>query len=226
MKIAIISDIHANYNYLEKISFLIRKEKVQKILFLGDAVGYYDDPNKVVEWLRDNQVICIKGNHDKYLLKELTYDISRESLYRISDHRKKMTPANIEFMKSWTDNYVFSFEDKKIFASHSGFENSEQYCRSTLDLNKERLLSYDYYLFGHTHIPWIEYYHGTCILNPGSIGQPRDYSTTPSFAILDLTINNVILMKPKIDFFEYLEHLKNLQYDPQIIKILSRTKKI
>jgi putative phosphoesterase len=224
MKIAVISDIHSNYRYLETVSDLIKKEQVSKIIFLGDAVGYYDDPNAVINWLRKNEVLCIKGNHDKYLIGELRYDISQDVYYRIVEQKKIVSAENIEFIKSWTDERELSFNNKKFFISHSGLDDCEKYCRSVLELNKEKLRSYDYYLFGHTHVPWLEYFYGTCIINPGSVGQPRDYSTCASFAVVDLNTNRVSLVKPQVEFHKYTQHLTSLGYDSKIINILSRSK--
>jgi putative phosphoesterase len=223
MKIAIISDIHSNFEYLKVISAIIKAESVQQIVFLGDAVGYYDEPNLVLDWLRDNLVFCIKGNHEKYLLNEIKYDSKREILYRIALQRSIISNENLKYIETWKDQDEIVLDGKKIFISHSGFEDCEKYCRSVLDLNKDKLSPYDYYLFGHTHVPWIEYFYGTCILNPGSVGQPRDYSGSPSFSIIELNSNTVTLFKPKIDVSKYQQHLTSLQYDPQIINILSRT---
>ena len=46
---------------------------------------------------------------------------------------------------------------------------------------------FDYYLYGHTHRCNVQYHYGTCLLNPGSVGQPRDYNASPSYAVIDLS---------------------------------------
>ena len=71
MKIIFISDIHSNWNYLSQIKGLKEEEIADKIYFLGDAIGYYDEPNKTLDWLQDISAICIKGNLEKYFLDQL-----------------------------------------------------------------------------------------------------------------------------------------------------------
>jgi putative phosphoesterase len=223
MKIAILSDIHSNFTYLQSVEKEIIG-KVDSIIFLGDAVGYYDSPNEVIKWLKDNEAVCIKGNHEKYLLGELNYLESKDKYYRISEQKKIITDSNIDWISSWPDYQELQFNNHSVYISHSGFDDIEKYCRTNLDLIREKVSGYDYYLFGHTHIQWMEYYYGTCILNPGSIGQPRDHSQMISYAIVDFDQRIVNLYKKEINYTSYVNKLKSNNYERISWEVLERSR--
>lgn len=225
MKIALISDIHSNLFYLEEILKRIEDENVDAVYCLGDLVGYYDSPNEVINVIREKKIVCIKGNHDKYLLNELTYDISRENIYRIKMQRKILSNENLDFLRNLKDEIVLEVDNKKVYMTHSLPNDSEKYLYQIDNLNREFVSKYDYYFFGHTHIPMITYYYGTCIVNPGSVGQPRDYTDSPSYAVIDFNNDLVKIQKIKINKNEYLKKLKNNSFDERLINILQRGKR-
>ena len=64
MKIAVISDIHANVYALMNVLEDIDNEKVDTIVCLGDLVGYGSQPNEVISMIKERHILCIKGNYD------------------------------------------------------------------------------------------------------------------------------------------------------------------
>lgn len=223
MKIALISDIHANYFFLKELLDFVKEEKVEAIYCLGDLVGYYDQPNEVIELIREQSIYCIKGNHDKYLLGELTYDDdNREALYRTRSQKKILAEDNFNFLKNLSDELILKVNDKKIYMTHSFPGNCEKYLYQLNQLDRALSSKYDYYFYGHTHIPMISYYYGTCVVNPGSVGQPRDHTQKPSYAIIDFLEDRVELKKIQIDLAYYSAHLKKLDFDEKVISILER----
>jgi len=84
MKIAVITDIHANYNNLIKVLDAIENVGVDQIYCLGDIVGYGAQPEKVIEEIRKRNIHAVYGNHDRALFDEMTWfimnDIAQESL--------------------------------------------------------------------------------------------------------------------------------------------------
>ena len=69
--IAIISDIHGNYEALKTVLKKIKELNCHKIISLGDVVGYYNQPHLCIDLLMENNVTNILGNHDYYLLKNI-----------------------------------------------------------------------------------------------------------------------------------------------------------
>jgi len=223
-KIAMISDVHSNLFYLEETLKDIEREGVSQIYCLGDLVGYYEEPNEVIDLIRKKGIICIKGNHEKYLLGELSYNIKNEKLYRIEKQRKMITENNLEFLKGLPDELFLEVNNCKVYMTHSLPGDSENYLFNPELLDLNFLKNYDYYFYGHTHIPLVVYRYGTCIVNPGSVGQPRDYTKLPSYAVIDFSLKEVKIRKVNIDIHRFIKKLKYKGYPIQLIKILEREK--
>jgi len=224
MKIVLISDIHANIYYFSRVLEKVIGEKADRIICLGDLIGYYDEPNKVIELCKFHEIECIKGNHEKYLLNEHKYNISREKLYRIKQHKQALTPENSKFLKDLPEDIVVQYKNILLYCTHAIPKDTTEYSYSPNELSRKYTKNYHYYCSGHTHIPYIQYSYGACIVNPGSIGQPRDYSTKPSYVVIDLKNDTVSLLKVKVDIKPYLEYLKTQGFDDALINILQRKK--
>lgn len=222
MRIAIISDIHANYFYLEKIVDEINKRGIDQVYCLGDIIGYYDDPNACVELVKELCDGVVQGNHESYLLEEENYDLNKENSYKIKEHRLSLSSENLNYLKSLPKSLNVELDGKKLLFTHAKLGNNQAYIYSASDLDKKELDDLDYYFFGHTHLPFVTYHYGTCIINPGSVGQPRDYSQKPSFAILDIVKEEISIHKVSISNSLYIRRLKDKDYDKSVIDILIR----
>ena len=221
-RIAFISDIHSNIHYLEKVLDKIEKDNIDKIYCLGDMVGYYDRPNEVIDIMIKKKISCIKGNHEKYLLGELDYNMNNENIYRIKEQNKIITKNNLEFLNNLPDKIEFTSGSKKFYLTHSLPNDCLTYLYDFNKLEKNFISQLDYYCFGHTHVPIVTYKYGTCIINPGSIGQPRDFSRKSSYVIVDSVNETINLNKINVDYKGYSEILNNKNYSNKSIKILSR----
>jgi predicted phosphodiesterase len=218
MKIAILSDIHGNLEALESVLREAYKRKVDKIICLGDLIDYGPNPNEVVEISKREFDIIVMGNHDyavidRNIIEEFTL-IARSSIIwtlNVLEEENKLFISSLkfeEFLKDihivhacpkypldWT--YILSVYEAKIY-----FQYTESFIT----------------LIGHTHIPAMFVKHFSKIehiipepfeiyelnenyqymLNPGSVGQPRDRDYRASFAILDL--NNLTFQIIKVDY--------------------------
>lgn len=222
MKLVFISDIHSNSAYLSTIQKQIEDEEADMIFFLGDAIGYYDNPNYILDWLREINVKCIKGNHEKYFLDELNYDKKLENLYRVLENKKNITTINRKFINTWSDTLDLTIDKRRFLLVHGDIESSENHIYDIGSIDKEFLKVYDYYVFGHTHIPLVQYSYGCCIINPGSIGQPRDYTQQVSYVVVDTSSLEVIIKKTLVDVEHFCEQLSLKSYDEKMINILKR----
>lgn len=224
MKIIFLSDIHSNWHYLAQIKDLIKNENADYIYFLGDAIGYYDEPNKVLDWLKNINAMCIKGNHEKYFLDELKYDASLDYIYQAKINKDIITTQNRNFISDWKDSIEATICTKKFLIVHGDKNSSENHIYNVNDIDKDILKKYDFYVYGHTHIPLIQYNYGCCIINPGSIGQPRDYTALPSYVVVNLDTNEIALKKVNIKNDIYIEKLEKNSFDKRVIEILKRNK--
>src|ERR1017187_4943259 len=102
MRYLILSDIHANWEALEA-SLAAVEGRYDQILCLGDIVGYGADPNRCVEWVRDNcpNGHVVRGNHDKVCCGlDLGEDFNATALRAARWTQEQLTPENLEYLKA------------------------------------------------------------------------------------------------------------------------------
>ncbi|NIS80801.1 MAG: metallophosphoesterase [Anaerolineales bacterium] len=203
MIILVISDIHANINALEAV--LDVADSYEAVWCLGDLVGYGPDPNECIERVRAlPELLCLIGNHDQAAMGMIPLSrFNREAGAIAAWTRQVLTQENIDFLRSLPSKITF---DNFTLAHGSPNQPVWEYIldQHTADRSFDSLKT-DYGLVGHTHLPVI--FHRPdgdafakskyvqweknmpiapkMILNPGSVGQPRDRDPRASFAILD-----------------------------------------
>jgi predicted phosphodiesterase len=209
MRYAILSDIHANLDALRGVLAAVDRAEVDRLVCLGDLVGYYTAPNQCIELLRSRGVECIRGNHDAAAagLREPT-DFSAVARRAIlwtqcelaEEHRAYL--ADLPSFRCVDDAFVI------VHASLHPLPNDEQRIHCPADaILSLRILANRHFgtnvcFFGHTHhqeayvlrnhhVIRIEGDHFTLspeefyMINPGSVGQPRDGDPRASVAIYD-----------------------------------------
>jgi len=194
MRIAVISDIHGNLQALIKSLSIIKNLGIDKLYCLGDIVGYGANPNECVELVRKHTDITVLGNHDHAVLypdyaKYLPSDGRTVALWTA----KILTEENREFLFS----LKYRIETELATLVHASPDQPERwnYINSLEDAGTQ----FEYFdkkicFAGHTHIPFICMNDlqtfkltktGRFIVNPGSVGQPRDGRPQLSFGFLD-----------------------------------------
>lgn len=102
MRYLIVSDLHGNWPALEAV--LKEARGYEQVLFLGDAVGYYPDVNRVLDWLRSVDARGVMGNHDIWLLEIKAMQIEGPVLEILSWQAERISPENREYLSKlpWT----------------------------------------------------------------------------------------------------------------------------
>ncbi|MEX2117900.1 MAG: metallophosphoesterase family protein [Bacteroidota bacterium] len=194
MKFAIISDIHANLEALSKALEAIEKEAVDKVLCLGDVVGYGANPNECVELVRERCSVVLLGNHDLAAV-DLSVAESFTENARVAAHwtSQELTPANKDFLKGLPYTAVV---EGALLVHSSPYEPEEwHYIISEYDARGVFPHFNEPICFiGHSHVAGIFAETSSnqnvrrgerFIVNVGSIGQPRDRNPDLSFGIFD-----------------------------------------
>jgi len=194
----ILSDIHANREALDAV-LADASGKYDRILCLGDLAGYGADPNPVIEWARDHASVIVRGNHDKACAGTDPLD-HYNPVARISSEwtRSQLKPENIEFLKSLPRGPL-RYEDYDLV--HGSPADEDEYLLTPSDVAPQRpYLETPAVFFGHTHVQGgflvarggimriaprealaLEPQH-SYLLNPGSVGQPRDGDPRAAYA--------------------------------------------
>ena len=206
MNIGLISDIHGNHIALEKVLSAL-KHKVELIFFLGDLVGYYPFVNECADLLDSHRIIGVLGNHDNVLLNCIEQGSAPGIEYNdaygtaLERARKSLSIKSLALLKSLPVQRRTSLESTRIAMFHGApwapleeriypdFANWSLF-DSSLD---------DIILLGHTHYPMVKHWKGRLIVNPGSVGQPRNAAGVACYGELDLKSGKVTLHQVEYD---------------------------
>jgi predicted phosphodiesterase len=205
MRIAVLSDVHANVPALDAV--LADAGPLDAVWHLGDVVGYGPDPNGVVDRLRRVGAIGVRGNHDAAAIGGLEIeDFNPEARAAMEWTRRQIKPATREWLAALPLRRV---EQGLTLVHGSPRDPTWEYILSAA-IARENLAAFEttYCLHGHTHVP-IVFRAGAqsmealgpapgavlplderrALLNPGSVGQPRDGIPASSYLVLDLVAN-------------------------------------
>jgi predicted phosphodiesterase len=207
MKYLILSDIHSNQEALGAVLSFVRRKRWDKVVFLGDLVGYGANPNQTVDLLRSlKPFVGIRGNHDKVCSGiENGEMFNRIALEAAMWTRRKLTRSNLKWLKALPKGPVVV--DDAFAISHGTPVDEDAYIFGEIEaLNVFRHTDFPLCFFGHSHFPVIFGLSTEAIttiltigssfrfklkpgvrylINPGSIGQPRDGNPLASFALYD-----------------------------------------
>ncbi len=198
MRYLILSDIHANLEALTSV-LADAKGRYDSILNCGDLVGYGPDPNAVVDWCRDNTPTLIRGNHDKACvgLQDLEWfnPVARKSAVWTSE---VLTAQNREFLRELPKGPLVVDDFQLV---HGSPQDEDEYVVSREEAgNAAQFIDRAVSFFGHTHVQggFILHRNGVryvttqrlaldrdvaYLLNPGSVGQPRDEDPRAGYLI-------------------------------------------
>jgi predicted phosphodiesterase len=211
MRILVLSDLHANATALNA-ALAAAQGRWEQIVCLGDVVGYGPDPNEVTSKIRELGAQTIRGNHDKAATGlMLTDDFNPVAKAAVDWTRSQLSPDNLKWL---TDLPHGPLEVSGIALVHGALQDEDEYV-FTPEQALEGLLDSAAVVtfFGHTHHQGGFSYSNAgnqlemlnlrprfsesftalrlsedsrYLLNPGSIGQPRDGDSRAGFAIADL----------------------------------------
>lgn len=205
MKIAVISDIHANVYALINILEDIDAEKVDTIICLGDLVGYGPHPNEVISMIRRRHILCIKGNYDNSVVDN-EYSYIRET--RINSFSlpwtvKELREENRTFLKNLPSTLTLNIANKSILFVHGSPNKINEYLLKDGDntINAINSINEDVLVCAHTHIPGIKEFGSKVYINSGSVGKPKIGRPNITYCILD--INTKDGMKVQIKEIPY-----------------------
>lgn len=207
MKLALISDIHANLPALEAVlGDIDRRGDIATVYHLGDLVGYAPWPNETVALLRQRGIVGVAGNYDSTVATDYkhcgcTYeDPEQEALSHVS---YAWTRAHVSAdTKRFLGDLPFRFDIRGPGGHLAGAtlilvhgtptlntvywteDRSDSFCLKMAELAGAR--SGDVIAFGHTHKPWHRTIQGIQFLNTGSVGRPKDGDWRGGYVVVDL----------------------------------------
>ena len=209
-RIAVISDIHGNSVALKAVLEEIAREGIERTVCLGDVVGYGPEPAECLRMVSDHCEFTVRGNHEDAILKpSQTTNFNSNARQALEWTSRQLGSAErriIANMPNWfhLSRDMVCIRDSPVPIEDPGYIRSSSEAARVLTVMAERFC-----LFGHTHVPGVFQMpigrrfiragrlevadgHPTSLpvdskflLNPGSVGQPRDGDVRASWAVLD-----------------------------------------
>jgi len=223
MKICVFSDIHGNGPAFRNAFKMIIKEGADLNVFLGDLCGYYYDQGQIYKMLLSvPNLISLQGNHDWIFSKIVKgdEDLRKDYLRKYGCSLEYLLGENNQELIRWISDLPESYiDDDSGLAFYHGspwdFLDGYVYPDSPL----EKFLDYPSSLFvlGHTHCPMVMTINDKLIVNPGSLGQPRN-GGWPTYAVIDYPSNKVIFREVAYDKSELADQIDKLDANNEYLK--------
>jgi predicted phosphodiesterase len=205
MKVAVISDIHANRQAFEATLDAVAASDASELWCLGDLVGYGADPDACVELAREHVAVCLAGNHDLGVTGQIPLaEFSRGASVAAQWTQEVISAENLSFLRGLEPQG----EESALGLFHASprdpiweYVLSPLLAELCLDVQRNRVC-----LIGHSHVALsfvrqegepatgephrdgveLDIGEGLWLLNPGSVGQPRDGDPRASWLLVDL----------------------------------------
>ncbi len=208
MRIGLLADIHANAHALEAVLRSAKEKKVQKLLCCGDYVGYYYEPDKIIQMLDSWNWEGVGGNHEAMLYEWLhgknKKEINAKYGLGISIAAQKLDHETIVRYYKMPNTKKLKIDNYKILLCHGSPWDRDCYIYPDAGENNVNKMfkhdpDFDVLVYGHTHYPAIWEKNNQKIINPGSVGQPRDRKPGASWALWETETQDVTFFRERYD---------------------------
>jgi predicted phosphodiesterase len=220
MRIALVSDIHANLPALEAVLADIERRGTGAVYHLGDLVGYGPWPNEVVALLQEREITGVAGNYDSTVATDYAHcgcryeDPRQEELSHLSYAwtRANISPAT----KAYLGTLPFRIDLRpagghtpgpRLILLHAAptlntlywtDDRSDRFCLEMAE--KAGARPGDAIAFGHTHLPWHREVDGIYFVNAGSVGRPKDGDPRAGYVMLSFGAGTPVIEFVRIEY--------------------------
>jgi putative phosphoesterase len=202
MRILLLADVHGNRAALEAID-----EPHDICLVLGDLVDYGPEPGACVDWVRRHAHAAVRGNHDHGVAQDVEVQGVGGFRYLTACTRPfsvaALTPVQRRYLADLPTSKMVNIEDKRFLLVHATPRDPmDEYAHPDPAFWAPRLagLGVDYVCVGHTHQPYTLDVGGTTVINPGSVGLPRDGDPRAGYGVMTIDERGVSIELKRIDY--------------------------
>lgn len=187
-RIGLLSDIHSNAVALEAV--LDDIGDVDAVVCAGDIVGYGPSPAQCIDSIRTREIPTVEGNHDRAVVNGEPYESGDQYASLTLSEEKQAWLAGLP-----RERLLF---DRQLKLVHDHPEEKNRYTIPAA-FDPTLLGDEDVLVLGHTHIQHAEVFDAGIVVNPGSVGQPRDNNPKAAYAVVDLDTPSVELHRVSYD---------------------------
>ncbi len=217
MRILLIADIHSNWPALSAI-----QERFDACLFLGDVVDYATDPLPCIEWVRRHATAVVRGNHDHSVAQRVLVrpggTFRRMAAAMRPRHFETLNDEQLTWLAQMPVTRHLTLGDHRFLLVHATPRDPmDEYIGDAPEQWQQRLehVNVDFVCVGHTHIPMHLKLDKTQIINPGSVGQPRDGDPRAAYAIIEK--GQVEFRRVAYDIDRTIRHMRDCGIDEAVI---------
>jgi predicted phosphodiesterase len=231
MKIAVLSDIHGNSIALKAVLGEARNLGIDQLYILGDCVGYYYHPDKVLALLDDWPVEMIQGNHEG-MLRSIRDSDGEEKKIRekygsgLRFALEKLSDEQVDLLTSLPCSKHISINQFKVLLAHGSPWDRDTYIYpdKIVDVQEKfDSFDFDFVFLGHTHYPFSFMRNGRLIVGVGSVGQARDKGGLASWVFFDAESGVIVFKHTPYDNVSLIEEVKRVDPDvPNLHRVLVR----
>jgi putative phosphoesterase len=186
MRLGVLSDIHGNRIALDAV--LADMPPVEGLVCAGDVVGYNPWPQACVDSVRDHDMAMVLGNHDRAVAGDTAFAFNGMAAAGIEYAREQLSAAALRWLGSLpTERRV---ADGRVKLVHGHPDDPDHYTYPD-EFSSALLADEELLVMGHTHHQYHERDDEGIVLNPGSVGQPRDGDPDAAYAVVDLDDGSV-----------------------------------
>ncbi|SKB93777.1 metallophosphoesterase family protein [Daejeonella lutea] len=231
MKLGILSDIHSNVYALQAVVSELELHEIDKLIILGDTFGYYPWAHETYEALHSYlpNAICIKGNHDQLVIQSSPPDPVPSYWYAAKLNEKELrekSPEAIDWLGTLPFESAVTLNGSVCRLAHGTPADPEngRYYPDDMNIWPWFPKPGTMLLLGHTHYPVVRNIkNGGKIINPGSVGQPRDGNPDAAWGILDTETRQFEFKRTNYNYQKVMATLREINWDKRAIASLGKS---
>ncbi len=201
VRIGLISDVHGNLPALEAVLEVLDEEGIIDIISAGDIVGYYPWSSETIEIFQEREIASVMGNHDWAMAYNDFSGMNHLASETDPWIRDRLTDDETEYLSQLPQGLEFTLHGKR-FAVHHAYPGDlwRRMSPNEVTVGLLESLNLNILVLGHSHVSFLKSFRDGAIINPGSVGQPRDGKKTASFGMLEVAPEEIDYHSMRVEY--------------------------
>jgi putative phosphoesterase len=195
MRLGVVSDVHANRVALDAV--LDAMPAVDLLVNAGDVVGYNPWPAECVAAVRERSIPTVMGNHDRAVARSGAVRFNRMANAGVEYAREQLSDEERSWLADLPDRRTVA--DGRVRVVHGHPEDPDRYTYPD-EFSPAMLDGEDLLVTGHTHVQGHRTFDEGAVMNPGSVGQPRDGDPRAAYAVVDLSTDPPTVDERRVEY--------------------------
>lgn len=217
MKVALLSDIHGNIDALQAV--FDHLPSVDAVIVAGDVLGYYPFFEECIVKLQQREAHCICGNHEAYQRGMLPLPAKSVLQWFRQMFERDASRSARRWLEGLSTSLEILFEGERMMVCHGSPWSMTEYIQPDFsDWQRFEAVAADTIVLGHTHRPMKVRRGKKLLVNPGSVGQPRDGDSRAAYAVYDVEKKEVAFHRVAYDVERLVETMLRLEHGERYLR--------